>query len=129
MLTQKNIDQLAAAVEALNGGDALPLAALAPLTELSESGVSVAIDFSAQSQLGAPLIVARPQPRDTLLDKLSPKRRLVADLIVQGLPNKEIANRLDLSIATVKDHVHAVLRQCGCRSRTELMAMVHGTRS
>ena len=44
--------------------------------------------------------------------------RLVAD----GLPNKEIAARLNLSPRTVEKHVESLLRKTGARSRTSLAA-------
>jgi DNA-binding NarL/FixJ family response regulator len=44
--------------------------------------------------------------------------RLVAD----GLANKQIAVRLDLSPRTVEKHVESLLRKTGARSRTGLVA-------
>lgn len=127
MLSDKNIDRLEQAVAALNKGDPIPLAALAPLTDLTLADLDVSIDFTARSRLGAPVIVARPRPRKRDLAHLSPRRRSVAVLILDGLSNKAIATELGLAVSTVKDHVHAVLRSCGCASRTELMARFHDT--
>jgi DNA-binding NarL/FixJ family response regulator len=39
---------------------------------------------------------------------LSPREREVALMITRGLANKEIARELDLSVGTVKLHVHSV---------------------
>ncbi len=126
MLTEKNLNTLADAVDALRSGDAAPLLAIAPLTELAADGLDVSIDFSAEERLGAPVIVATSLPGMRILQDLSPRRRVVAELVVKGLSNKAIARELDLSPATVKDHVHAVLKACNCGSRTELMALCHG---
>jgi DNA-binding CsgD family transcriptional regulator len=51
---------------------------------------------------------------------LSPRERQVAELAAAGRTNKEIAQELFLSTHTVAQHVAAVLRKVGARSRTEL---------
>ena len=61
-------------------------------------------------------------PRSTL----SVRQREVYDLICAGLSNREIAQRLFISEATVKVHVHHVFDKVGIRSRTALaMNAVH----
>ena len=47
-------------------------------------------------------------------------------LLAEGLPNKAIANRLDISEHTVKFHVNAILGKLGAQSRTE--AVTRATR-
>lgn len=44
----------------------------------------------------------------------------VLRLVIDGLPNKEIAAALRLSPRTVEKHVESLLRKTGTRSRTEL---------
>ena len=39
--------------------------------------------------------------------------------IAEGLTNKEIARRLDISLHTVKFHIESVFRKLGARTRTE----------
>jgi two-component system, NarL family, nitrate/nitrite response regulator NarL len=46
----------------------------------------------------------------------------IADLLVQGLSNKEIAARLLLGVSTVKNHVHNVLSKLNARTRSEAVA-------
>ena len=53
---------------------------------------------------------------------LSARQREVATLISLGLSNSEIADRLGISLATVKDHVHQMLKRTGLRSRGALAA-------
>jgi LuxR family maltose regulon positive regulatory protein len=50
---------------------------------------------------------------------LSPREREVGELLSRGLTNREIAQKLFLSSATVKVHVRHVLEKLGARTRTE----------
>ena len=52
-------------------------------------------------------------------DPLTPREREVLDLLAEGLPNKLIADRLQISEHTVKYHVGALLGKLGAQSRTE----------
>jgi DNA-binding NarL/FixJ family response regulator len=62
----------------------------------------------------------------TLPEPLTPRELQVLRLIAEGLPNKAIARRLDISDHTVKFHVNAILTKIGAQSRTE--AVVQATR-
>ncbi len=44
--------------------------------------------------------------------------------VVEGMPNKQIAAELQLSVRTVEKHVESLLRKTGARSRTELAALM-----
>jgi DNA-binding NarL/FixJ family response regulator len=55
---------------------------------------------------------------------LTDREREILDMIGQGLPNKEIARRLQIELATVKSHVHNILGKLGVNSRTEAAALV-----
>ncbi len=61
-----------------------------------------------------------------LPEDLTAREREVLRLLAEGLPNKTIAQRLDISEHTVKFHVNAILGKLGVGSRTE--AVVHATR-
>jgi two-component system NarL family response regulator len=50
---------------------------------------------------------------------LSPREYEVLVLVVEGLLNKEIAERLGLAEITVKQHVSAILRKLGVQDRTQ----------
>ena len=50
--------------------------------------------------------------------KLTPRERLVLDLLRQGLPNKIIAFRLGMAQSTVKVHVHNIITKLNVRNRT-----------
>ena len=59
----------------------------------------------------------RPLPSD-----LRGRRRLVAELAVQGIPVVTIAEQLAISPNTVRNHLKAAFRQLDVRSRAELIA-------
>lgn len=54
--------------------------------------------------------------------KLTPREREVMAFVEQGLPNKEIARRLGIGHATVKNHVHHLLEKMNARGRGEAAA-------
>ena len=58
--------------------------------------------------------------------RLTNRERQVIDLLGEGLSNKEIANRLNIAVHTVKSHVHNVLEKLALRSRLEVAAFSHG---
>jgi DNA-binding NarL/FixJ family response regulator len=59
---------------------------------------------------------------------LTPARRRVLELLVQGKSNREIAKDIGVAHGTVKLHVHAILRALGVSSRTQavVVATRHG---
>jgi DNA-binding NarL/FixJ family response regulator len=56
------------------------------------------------------------------LPTLTPRERQIAELVISGLTNPDIASRLDLSVQVVKNYLRAVFDKCGVWSRTELAA-------
>lgn len=63
------------------------------------------------------VLSARTEPDP--LDGLSPRERDVLALLVQGLPNKLIARRLEITEKTVKSHLTRVFREIGVTDRTQ----------
>ena len=55
-------------------------------------------------------------------ESLTPTESRVVELVTSGLPNKEIAQKLFVSLATVKTHLVHVFTKLDVRSRTELAA-------
>ncbi len=53
------------------------------------------------------------------LGRLTPRELEVLRLLHDGLSNQEIAGRLRISVATVKNHVHHLLAKLGAHSRGE----------
>ena len=63
-------------------------------------------------------------PEDQLLRALSPQERRILHLIVDGLTNQEVADRLSLAEKTVRNYVSLILGKVGMRNRTELAVYV-----
>lgn len=55
---------------------------------------------------------------------LTPKQREVAELVAAGLSNKDIADRLVMSVRTVEGHILHACQRVGASSRTELAAIM-----
>ena len=53
---------------------------------------------------------------------LTPREIEVLSAIAEGLTNKSIARRLDISLHTVKFHIESLFRKLGVRTRTEAVA-------
>lgn len=56
--------------------------------------------------------------------KVTDRESVVINLICDGLTNKEIAGRLNISVNTVNNHVANILEKVGARSRVDLMRML-----
>ena len=61
---------------------------------------------------------------DRPINPLGKREREVAQLIAEGLSNKEIATRLFLSERTVETHVYNILNKLGVNSRVTIAAWV-----
>lgn len=58
---------------------------------------------------------------ETPLAALSPREREVLDLAASGMSNKEIAERLTISVNTVKFHLRTIYSRLGVRNRVQAM--------
>jgi DNA-binding NarL/FixJ family response regulator len=76
--------------------------------------------------LAPSLLPNRDQGQEALVEALTPRELEVLQLLSEGLSNKIIADRLDISQHTVKFHVNAILGKLDAQSRTE--AVVRATR-
>jgi NarL family two-component system response regulator LiaR len=78
--------------------------------------------YSGQSTLSPEatqaLVQSRSKPKD-LGDDLSERERQVLMLVVQGMSNEEIAEKLVISPYTVKNHVSACISKLGANNRTQ----------
>jgi DNA-binding NarL/FixJ family response regulator len=55
--------------------------------------------------------------------ELTGRQREVLDLLVEGLTNQEVAERLNISIGTVKNHIHKIFSVLHVKSREEAAAI------
>jgi DNA-binding CsgD family transcriptional regulator len=56
--------------------------------------------------------------------RLSDREREVAELVLQGMPYRDIGSQLLISAKTVEHHVARIRRRLGAESRSELMSML-----
>lgn len=59
------------------------------------------------------------------LPELSPRQREILSLLHQGLPNKEIALRLNVAEATVKAHIAILFKTLKVSNRTQAVMVAH----
>ena len=96
---------------------------VADLLGLAERPVDVHVDRTGDE----PVVFVSPRP-DPRFDALSGREREVATLVAAGFSNRQIADALFISVATVKDHVHAILVKTGFESRSRVAAAWYGSR-
>jgi DNA-binding NarL/FixJ family response regulator len=104
---------------------AAALAAVAQRMIVVDAELGRAI-VNAPRPLPAPGLAPPPSDEPPLLEELTARELDVLRLLAEGLPNKTIAQRLDISEHTVKFHVNALLGKLGASTRTE--AVVRATR-
>ena len=82
-------------------------------------------------EIARKVIAAFRQPVTTAaeVEDLRPSEKKILELLVQGLPNKEIANRLGLSTSTVRWHLENIYGKLHVSSRTEAVLKFHSTKS
>lgn len=57
--------------------------------------------------------------------RMTKREREIIELIAEGLANKEIAYKLNLSIYTVKSHVHNILEKMALNTRVQIAIHAH----
>jgi DNA-binding CsgD family transcriptional regulator/ligand-binding sensor protein len=62
---------------------------------------------------------------DVLTENLTAREMDVLSLLVQGCSNREIADRLFISIHTVKNHITNIFQKIGVNDRSQLIALVY----
>jgi DNA-binding NarL/FixJ family response regulator len=62
-----------------------------------------------------------PDTDELRIESLTPREREVVELICQGLRNKEITERLHISMATVSHHLTSIYRKLNVTDRTSLV--------
>lgn len=62
-----------------------------------------------------------PKLTQTTASILSKREQSVVNLIQNGAKNQEIADKLHISLNTVKTHIYSIFRKTSCRNRVELI--------
>jgi DNA-binding NarL/FixJ family response regulator len=104
-------DQLTAAIKAVNEGAAWldPAIARTVLNTINKNRMSPAVESKLEAK----------KPRSELADLLTDREYEVLKLIVEGLSNPQIAERLFITRATAKAHVHSILQKLCVDDRTQ----------
>jgi DNA-binding CsgD family transcriptional regulator len=84
-----------------------------------ENTVSYALEESPEPAAE----VSDPQP-GAVADPLTKRERQVANLIADGLTNKQIADRLVITDRTVTSHVEHIMKKLGVHRRTQIAALM-----
>jgi len=113
------VDDPSKAAEAMRRGAAGVL-----LRDSAPRRVHAAIHAVAEGMLvieeeGAEQLLRQPRMRIDLIEPLTEREQQVAQLLAGGLTNKEIAQRLGITVHTVKFHLNGILRKLGVSTRTE----------
>jgi DNA-binding NarL/FixJ family response regulator len=56
-------------------------------------------------------------------ERLSPREREILQLMVDGLESPEVADRLGISMATLRTHVYNILKKLGVHSKTQAVLL------
>jgi DNA-binding NarL/FixJ family response regulator len=88
----------------------------ASMDEARQSGVAADALLVANEADG---VARRRTTPEVVEEALTPRELQVLELLAEGLANKAIAERLDISDQTVKFHVAAILGKLGVANRTE----------
>jgi DNA-binding NarL/FixJ family response regulator len=91
------------------------------------SGVETVLAGGISAPVGIDLGIERdPEISDLIkrLQSLTPQQTRVLSMLAEGLLNKQIAYELDVSEATIKAHVSAVLQKLGVDSRTQAVILL-----
>ena len=114
--TRQDVRDLLSGIDQHRGR--LPLRDMVDLADTAEQRVT--IDRSEDP----PVVFVEPA-RSARFGTLSARESEVAALIAEGMTNRQIARELFISIATTKDHVHAVLSKTGLPNRAAVASEWH----
>jgi two-component system, NarL family, nitrate/nitrite response regulator NarL len=122
-------DEVVACAEAGVSGYVTREASLDELVEIVESvarGESLCSPRISAVLLRRVTELSARERRPAPVDRLTPRETQIVRLIDEGLSNKQIAGRLSIEPATVKNHVHSILEKLQVERRGEAAAQVRG---
>jgi DNA-binding NarL/FixJ family response regulator len=98
---------------------------IAAIREVRQGGAPMSREI-ARKVIGS---FQTPLAANAEVEELSPREREILELLAQGFPNKEIADRLGVSDGTVRWHLRHVYEKLHVRSRTEAALKFRSTRA
>ncbi|MFA5941429.1 MAG: response regulator transcription factor [Sinimarinibacterium sp.] len=87
-------------------------------------GLWVGPDLMSRAVAAAARLEVRAGADARMLDGLSPRERDVAEQVVSGASNKEIAQKLGITLRTVKAHMGAIFEKLAVRDRLQLVLIL-----
>lgn len=111
-------ERLYAAIRSVFAGDIWLDSAIA--AKVLKQQTSRAQSWKFTQKMAPEPTAERPMPaNNTMAEQLSPRELEVLNLIVEGLSNQEIADRLIISLPTAKTHVRNILNKLAVDDRTQ----------
>ena len=117
--TSMNCDVFVKSLELVMMGETIVPYSLLPLATPNGATIDGVGGVADTAVAGAEGVAAPP---------LSARERSILDYLIEGYPNKSIARKINISEATVKVHVKAILRKIRVQNRTQaaIWAMNNG---
>ena len=83
--------------------------------------LTMAVDDGFESAPSTAVPTGSPRPQSS---RLSDREREVAELLLLGMPYRDIGSQLFISAKTVEHHVARIRRRLGAESRSEMLSML-----
>ena len=83
----------------------------------------VLLSAEAAENLAAVFGDSEPDSDDALMEEITPREIEVLRMLAEGLVNKDIASRMNISDHTVKFHISSILEKLGAATRTEAVTI------
>jgi DNA-binding NarL/FixJ family response regulator len=96
-----------------------------PLEQIKESVILLSKGGSPITPAIARKVVEFFKPQKKYVESLTPREHDIVKGIVDGLSYKLIADRLDISVDTVRKHILSTYRKLQINSKGELLAKLH----
>jgi DNA-binding CsgD family transcriptional regulator len=68
-------------------------------------------------------VTRRGEPAAAAAPPLTQREKEILSWVAEGLQNKEIADKLDISLATVRNHIHNILEKLEVHSKLEALSL------
>ena len=81
--------------------------------------IQAAVEGTGPTKTGQMANIVATMENQEQIETMTKRESQVVRNIAMGLSNKEIAQALDISYETVKEHVQHVLSKLDCRDRTQ----------